>query len=260
MAAAPPRPAAVSGDEHRFYGELAVWWPLISPPADYAEEAAFSGSLLRTGAIPVATVLELGSGGGHNAVHLKEHFTLTLVDRSPPMLAMSQRLNPECLHVEGDMRTVRLARKFDAVFVHDAVAYMTTAEDLRAAMATAFAHVKPGGVAVFAPDDVRETFVPDDDHGGHDGEDGRGVRYLEWSWDPDPSDSWFLTEYVFLLREPDGSVRSVHETHRNGLFAGAEWLRFLGDAGFAARAVPEETTEDRRPRLLFVGQRPASAG
>jgi hypothetical protein len=33
----------VSGDEHRIYGELALWWPLISPPADDAEEAAFSG-------------------------------------------------------------------------------------------------------------------------------------------------------------------------------------------------------------------------
>jgi hypothetical protein len=56
----------VSDDDHRFYGDLAVWWPMISPPADYVEEAAFSASLLRSGTIPVVTVLELGSGGGHN--------------------------------------------------------------------------------------------------------------------------------------------------------------------------------------------------
>ena len=34
--------------QHRFYGDLAPWWPLISAPEEYAEEAAFAASLLRT--------------------------------------------------------------------------------------------------------------------------------------------------------------------------------------------------------------------
>ncbi len=33
----------------------------------------------------------------------------------------SRELNPDCEHVLGDMRTLRLGRTFDAVFVHDAV-------------------------------------------------------------------------------------------------------------------------------------------
>ena len=53
------------------YGELSSWWPLISPPADYAEEVAYYAMLLREhGVIPVQRVLELGSGGGSNAFHL----------------------------------------------------------------------------------------------------------------------------------------------------------------------------------------------
>ena len=32
--------------EHRFYGELAAWWPLISPAQEYAEEAAEAAALL----------------------------------------------------------------------------------------------------------------------------------------------------------------------------------------------------------------------
>lgn len=68
--------------EHRFYGELAVWWPLISPPEEYAEEAEYAATLLNSASIPVRDVLELGSGGGHNAVHLKAHFAMTLVDLS----------------------------------------------------------------------------------------------------------------------------------------------------------------------------------
>lgn len=240
---------------NRFYGELATWWPLISPAEEYIEEAAFAAALLTSAAVPVREVLELGSGGGHNAVHLKSRFDLTLVDLSAAMLEMSRRLNPECEHHQGDMRTVRLGREFDAVFVHDAIDYMTTEADLRQAIETAFAHCRPGGITVLVPDHTRESFEPASDHGGTDGPDGRGVRFLDWAWDPDPTDTWIQTEYAFLLRDPGGSVRVVHETHRTGLFGREVWLRLLADAGFKPRAVTEETTEDRTPRTLFVGHR-----
>jgi hypothetical protein len=108
------------------------------------------------------------------------------------------------------------------------------------------------------PDATTETFEPGTDHGGNDADDGRGVRYLEWSWDPDPTDHELSTEYAFLLREADGTVRAVHETHRHGLFDRATWLRLLGAAGFDARHVVEETTEDRMPRDVFLGVRAAS--
>jgi SAM-dependent methyltransferase len=241
---------------YRFYDDLATWWPLVSPPEDSVEEAAFAARLLTSGAIPVREVLELGSGGGHSAVHLRPRFAVTLVDLSPAMLAVSRRLNPDCEHHVGDMRTVRLGRSFDAVHIHDAIDYMVTLADLRRAVATAFAHCRPGGVAAFLPDSTRETFEAGADHGGSDAADGRGVRYLEWSWDPDPADTTTRTEYAFVLREADGSTRVVHETHHHGLFGRDEWLEVLGQAGFTARPVLEETTEDRPPRQLFVGHRP----
>ena len=245
---------------YRFYGELAVWWPLISPPEEYEDEAAYLATLLGSASIPVREVLELGSGGGHNAFHLKDAFAMTLVDLSDEMLDVSRRLNPECEHVQGDMRTVRLGRAFDAVFVHDAVDYMVSEADLARAIETAFVHCRPGGVAVFVPDSTRETFEEETDHGGSDGADGRAVRYLDWTWDPDPTDTWALTEYAFLLRQPDGSVRVVQETHRFGVFGCDDWLRLLSEAGFDAEAVTEETTEDRTPRRLFVAHRPFGPG
>lgn len=242
---------------HRFYGDLARWWPLISSPEDYEEEAAFAASVLRSASIPVGDVLELGSGGGNNAVHLVgAGFAMTLVDLSDGMLDVSRQLNPGSGHHRGDMRSVRLGRSFDAVFVHDGIGYMVTEADLRRSVDTAFVHCRPGGVAVFVPDDTSESFVASSDHGGSDGADGSGARYLEWSWDPDPEDTWTQTEYVFVLREVDGSVEVVHETHRLGLFGCAGWLRLLSDAGFDPEAVTEVTSEDRPPRTLFVGHRP----
>lgn len=241
---------------HRFYGELAAWWPLISPPEEYTEEAAFLGGLLRSGSPPAREVLELGSGGGHNAFHLKAGFSMTLVDLSGEMLEVSRRLNPECRHRRGDMRTVRLGRCFDAVFVHDAVDYMVSEAELSRAVETAFVHCRPGGVAVFVPDETAETFEGSSEHGGSDGADGRAVRYLAWSWDPDPRDTWTLTEYAFLLRQGESQVRVVQETHRTGLFGRDVWLRLLTEAGFEPSVVDEETDQDRRPRAIFVGRRP----
>lgn len=240
---------------HRFYSDLAPWWPLLSPPAHYAEEAAFTLTLLESGRIPVREVLELGSGGGSNAVHWTGRFDMTLVDLSPQMLAVSMALNPGFEHLEGDMRTVRLGRLFDAVLIHDAIEYMTTRDDLSAAIRTAFVHLRPGGAAVFVPDYTRETFAPSSSHGGSDGPDGRAARYLDWSWDPDERDSWTQVDYAFLLREADGTVSAVHETHRCGLFGRGEWLAATAEQGFDARRVEEITSDDRDPRDFFVGYR-----
>jgi SAM-dependent methyltransferase len=236
---------------YRFYADLAPWWPLISPPEHYAEEAEFLRTLLPAGA---HDLLELGSGGGHNASYLKRGLTVTLVDLSAEMLEVSRALNPECEHLVGDMRTVRLDRTFDAVVVHDAIDYMTTEADLATAIATVAAHCRTGATAVFVPDHVADTFAPYTDHGGTDAPDGRGVRYLEWTVDPDPTDGWITTDYAFLFRHADGRVETAHETHRTGLFERTTWLRLLTEAGFDADVVLERTTEPRAPREYFVGR------
>lgn len=225
-------------DLPRLYRELADWWPLLSAPEDYAAEAAEYRSLLGEAAPgPVREVLELGSGGGNNASHLKHAFALTLVDRSREMLAVSESLNPECEHVEGDMRTVRLGRTFDAVFVHDAIAYITSAQDLAAVFATAIVHCRPGGPALFVPDWLTETFHPGTESGGHDGAD-RSMRYLEWRWDPDPSDETYRMDFAYLLREPDGSIHAEADRHVCGLFPEATWVALLEDSGFThARSI-----------------------
>ena len=161
---------------------------------------------------PVHSVLELGAVAATMPSHLKRRFNMVLVEPSAGMRALSCRLNPECEHVDGDMRSVRLAREFDAVFVHDAVCYMTTEADLRMAMQTAFVHCRAGGVALFAPDFVRETFRPSTDHGGSD-EELRGLRYLEWKWDPDPSDSTAV-DYAYRCAGP--REQCEHDRHVEG--------------------------------------------
>jgi ubiquinone/menaquinone biosynthesis C-methylase UbiE len=243
-----------------FYGALARWWPAISPLEDYAEEGAWAARLVQGAADgPVRSLLELGSGGGHMAWQLKKGLPgceLVLSDLSEQMLTVSRELLPGVEHVQGDMRELRLTRRFDRVFVHDAVDYMCTVEDIDQLLQTAVAHLEVGGAVVLIPDHMREDWEPDEDVDGRDLPDGRALRYMEWSWDPDPEDSWVQTEYAFVFREADGRIWSHHESHRTGLFPLALWLERMVEAGLETRVVLEETSEDRSPRKALVGRYP----
>src|SRR5690606_10032584 len=227
-------------DQPKLYHQLADWWYVLSRVEEYEEEAATYAQALKAHARrPLREVLELGSGGGNNAYHMKASFAMTLVDVSERMVALSRRTNPDCEHHVGDMRTVRLGRDFDGVFIHDAIDYMTTRDDLRRAVETAFVHCRSGGVALLAPDHVREIFMPSTSHGGSDGAD-RALRYLEWTWDPDPADDTCITDYAYMLRTADGEVQVEHDRHVHGLFPRQTWLDTIRAVGFEPMVIPFE--------------------
>ncbi|MBC7897911.1 MAG: class I SAM-dependent methyltransferase [Cytophagaceae bacterium] len=238
-------------EEPRLYSELASWWHLFSAPADYAEEAESFVRLLdpiAPGARP--TMLELGSGGGNLASHIKTHFALTLSDRSRAMLEASRTINPELEHVEGDMRALRLGRLFDAVLIHDAIMYCTTEGDVRAALATAAVHCRAGGQVLIAPDCVLETCEAETTSGGEDGADGRSVRYLEWSLPRVGDAVTFEVFYAIVRREANGEARVDLDRHINAAFPEQSWLEWMADAG-----IPAQSTVDAWKRHVFVGRR-----
>jgi SAM-dependent methyltransferase len=237
----------------RFYDELAHWWPLFSPPHHYVEEVAdILPTLLSAPDAPPRTLLELGCGGGSVAYHLKRHLQLTLTDRSAGMLAVSREANPECEHIQGDMRTIELGRQYDVVMIHDAIAYMTDEASLRAAFRTAHRHCRAGGAVVILPDHVTETFSSTTDHGGEDAPDGRGFRYLEWTFDPDPHDTECETAFAFMLREADGRLTTEADRHVFGLFPRAAWRSWLEAEGFHVTSRIDPWNRD-----VFIARKPA---
>ena len=228
--------------EPAIYGELADWFPLLTPPEDYTQDATELLGLLRASTShPVGTILELGSGGGHLASRIRAadpDVVLTLVDRAPAMLAVSARLNPEVEHVVGDMLEIGLERTFDAVLVHDAASHVLARSEAEALARTCRVHLREGGVAVICPDHVADTFAPATGHGGVDSADGtRGLRYVQRDHDPAPDDDSYLAELDVELREhgPGGTtVRTFHDRLVLGMLPRTVWTEALEVAGFSS--------------------------
>jgi len=204
----------------------------MSPPGDYAGEAGAIHSLIQAHARrEVKTLLELGCGGGHTASHLKKHYRITGIDLSLAMLENSRRLNPDIDHHCGDMRIVRLGKRFDAVLIHDAINYMSNESDLAAAFQTAWKHLEPGGVFVTFIEQLAGGLVKYE-FGGKTHEKG-GIRlvYFEDNYDPDPTDTTYECTLVYLIRNGN-QYRIESDLHILGIFQLETWLNLLRGIGF----------------------------
>jgi SAM-dependent methyltransferase len=174
-------------------------------------------------------------GGGHLLSHLTPDFDAAAVDLSPEMLALSKQLNPGVDHHIGDMRSVRLPRKFDVVLAHDSIGYMLTEDDLRAAFKTARAHLRPGGLFVAAPDWFKETFAGPSVLHWVRRQDNLEVTFIEYVETSDTGSTTIESIFFFVIKG-DHSLRVEQDRHLSGLFPRYTWSRILGDLGFT----PEE--------------------
>ena len=230
----------------RIYTELAPWFHLLTDPAGYADEAALTTRAIEAAADgPTETLLELGIGRRQQRVapeaplHVHAHRSVR------EMLELSRSINPECEHVSGDMRTLRLGRTFDAVFIHDAIEYMTTEDDLRAALETAVVHARPGGAVILTPDCVPRD-APARRATRWERRRGRtSLRYLEWTTDPDPDDTIYDVDFVLMLREPGRPLRVEHDHHVFGVFPTATWHRLFERRRAWSSSTPTSTTRGR---------------
>lgn len=143
------------------FGDYARYYNLLYQHKEYAAETEFIlDCLTRYGGMP-ATLLDLGCGTGRHALEMaRRGVSVTGVDMSATMLEMGRQLQaaspdlpagvlPPQLQ-EGDARTVRLGKRFDAVTsLFHVMSYQNTEEDALAVMETARQHLKPGGLFLF---------------------------------------------------------------------------------------------------------------
>jgi hypothetical protein len=112
--------------------------------------------------------------------------------------------------------------------------------------------VRPGGVVILTPDATTEIFKPATDHGGHDGDDGRSLRYLEWTHPT--TGSTYDVDYLIIARGPGEELRVVHDRHTLGVFPETTWTRLIAEAGLELVDTTVENPYELE-QAAFVGRR-----
>lgn len=138
------------------FGRYADHYDGLYSDKDYVAECAYLEELFRHHSRrKVRSVLSLGCGtGNHDLLLAARGFRTTGVDRSAQMLRHFREkrvaAGAQVRIRRGDIRSVRLGERFDAVISMFAViGYQVTDRDLRRALATAAAHLERGGVFLF---------------------------------------------------------------------------------------------------------------
>jgi SAM-dependent methyltransferase len=243
------------------YNELAWTDILLATPEEAAEDTERLCRIMKEGSgIEVRRLLHLGCGAGANDFTFKKYFRVTGVDVSPGMLAIARSVNPEVAYVEGDMRTVRLAERFEAVAIPDSIDYMVTRADLEAAIRTAEAHLEPGGVLLVVAH-VQEEF--EENNFAYSGARGElEVTVFENNRIGRPEGDRYEATLVYLIRR-SGELEIRTDSHTLGLFPEATWIELLEGAGFGIESARLDHSYDRyllegsayRQRI-FIGRKP----
>jgi SAM-dependent methyltransferase len=141
------------------FDEYSRFYDLLYRDKEYAAEAANIVALLQTHLAGAVSLLELGCGTGRLARLLAGHgLTVSGVDLSESMLGEANRQQvtlpgeqaTRLSYHLGDVRTVRLPLRFDAVIsLFHVMSYQQSDDDLQAAFETAATHLSPGGLFIF---------------------------------------------------------------------------------------------------------------
>ena len=242
------------------YNDLAWTEDWLADPAEYEQEVMIYTDLIkRTAVEPPGTLLHLGSGAGRHDRIFKQHFTVTGVDLSLGMLNKARLAHPDIEYLEGDMRTLRLNRQFDAVAIPDGIDYMASQDDLQKAIQTAVLHLKPGGVLLVVAK-TEETFR--DNNFAYSGEkDGVHVTLLENNYVNPFRPNTYEATFLYLIRQK-GELSIHTDRHVLGLFSQAMWDGVFKMAGIAMRKTNLDGSynsyllnDGEYPLIIFIGQK-----
>jgi len=141
------------------FKDYSKYYDLLYSDKDYAGEVNYVESLIKNYSTrKTGSLLELGCGTGIHAQMMSSHgLSVAGIDLSPEMIQLAQdRLSPlnisrEMLDlVNGDVRTYRSARRFDAVIsLFHVLSYQVSDDDVSAMLETVSHHLVNGGLFIF---------------------------------------------------------------------------------------------------------------
>lgn len=244
------------------FSAYADYYDLLYEDKDYQAEALYVAHRVQKHDSGAQSLLELGCGTCRHAVHLASQGLHVIgLDRSTGMLEKAaKRLANESDAVRsrlelqlGDVRTARLNTSVEAVIsLFHVFSYQLTAEDLQAALATAYAHLSPGGLLLFdywyGPAvlsqgvDVRVKRV---ERNGY-----RLTRIAEPVLDAGANA--VTVNYDVWYEEPQGTTLHISESHQMRYWFEPELEYFLRNAGFQHCETVGWMSDDRPSRSTFA--------
>jgi hypothetical protein len=175
------------------------------------------------------------------------------------MLTKARIAHPDIEYLEGDMRTLRLNRRFDAVVIPDSIDYMASPDDLWQAIQTAVTHLKSNGVLLVVAK-TEETFQ--NNNFAYTGEkDGVHVTLLENNYINPFLPNTYEATFVYLIRQ-QGELTIHTDRHVLGLFSLATWEKMFNDFELSIQKTNLNGIYDKYllgegeyPLIVFVGQK-----
>ena len=234
------------------FGRMAKYYDLLYAEKDYRSEARGLIALAqRFGLSQGRSWLDVACGTGRHLEVLRRKYSVVGVDRSVDMLRIARRRLPGVLLRRADMRTFRIAARFDVITcLFSAIGHLRTEKDLERTFANFARHLRPGGVVLIEPWIDPTEFRPGSVHMVSYRSPATVVSRVAYS---SRRGTHSIVRYHYVVAERRRGIQEFEETDVGLLVPRSRLVRALRRAGLSARSLPVALTSGRE---LLVGVKP----
>jgi len=237
------------------YDDLAWTEAIITSPDEYRKEVEpLCKAILDNSKLKPKTLLHLGCGAGGYDYTFKKYFNVTGVDIGKGMLKAARHLNNDVKYIYGDMRDINLKSKFDIVAIPDSIGYMTSVQDLRKTINTAYSHLKIDGILLIVAH-MRENFK-ENNFVYTGSKNDIDITIFENNFITNKTN--YEATIIYLIRCKK-KLQIFTDVHTLGLFNSSIWDNLLKKTGFSIKKFNAENIYDNYilqdgeyPQIMFV--------
>lgn len=140
------------------FAEYSEFYDILYHDKNYDAEVAYLIERIKKHGNGGSSILELGCGTGRHAVRFAQQgyavhgidLSSAMIEKAKKLYVHDKKISEQVVFSQGDMRSIRLGRKFDVVFsLFHVMSYQVTDHDLEQALQTASLHLHDGGLFIF---------------------------------------------------------------------------------------------------------------